>query len=381
MRRAGTFYDSSSESPSPPSRQQPQSAAASGLGPPLRVSGSSAAGAAAAAVGERSTNQQRLLMASSSESSLAASPLPVDKPGLAAVAEAFAPYCGGARCAAASPMAPSTSGSSSMLTPPSQRQPASWCGNGGPAATGAAGRAAACGGFPSVAHRLAAAAPLSASSSSASSSSAAAATGSGGPGNHGHGPGNHGGGPGNHGGSGGSSNGSGRGRGLCSRSLDAPRRVLAASAPAEASRFAAALDVSRSCNASLSAALSRLDEERAVGKEALAQARAREERLRLDLARRDAMAVAGAQQVRPLKSMIRALIHPSFWFCTLSLDASPSACLLACTDCGAPPGFASGPAPLFSGRCRRRGQRGRPRGRGPRGRGLRGGRARLQHEQ
>ena len=49
----------------------------------------------------------------------------------------------------------------------------------------------------------------------------------------------------------------------------------------------------------------RLEEEKAAGQRALAAARAREERLRLDLARRDALAIAGRQQAAALRQALR----------------------------------------------------------------------------
>ena len=59
-------------------------------------------------------------------------------------------------------------------------------------------------------------------------------------------------------------------------------------AKVDARRLGALIEVSHACTAGLKTALTRLDAERAAGREALAEARKREEKLRLDLARRDA---------------------------------------------------------------------------------------------
>lgn len=152
------------------------------------------------------------------------------------------------------PSPPSSSSSTAMLTPPSQRA----CHNGKPPYEAAVNQRR------NISTRLAAAAPPR-----STCTRAAAAT---------------------------SMDGSKR-TGTTSSSV-AASSAPSTSMPVDRPRFAAMLQMPHSCSTGLKSALSRLDEERAAGRQALAAAREREERLRLDLARQDAMAVAGEQQVR-----------------------------------------------------------------------------------
>lgn len=232
------MFSDSSEEPSPltTAGNNPMRRSAPSLGPPRRT------GAARA----------NPLSASSSSSS---SPLSYPTRGASA---------------GPSPAAPSsTSSSSVMLTPPPQR---SWCYGlrrdaidaAGAAGASTCGSSSSCGGGTAatrcgaVANKLAAAAPRSSSSSVAPSSAASSSA-------------PH-----------------------SSGAVDGHRLAV------DGRRLAAVLEVSRVNSIGLKSALSRLDQERASGQQALAAARTREERLRVDLMRRDAMAVAGAQQVRSL---------------------------------------------------------------------------------
>ena len=75
-------------------------------------------------------------------------------------------------------------------------------------------------------------------------------------------------------------------------------------AKVDARRLGALLEVSRACGTGLKSALTKLDQERAAGRAALAAAREREDRLRLDLQRKDAVHVANDQQSAALRQAL-----------------------------------------------------------------------------
>ena len=88
-------------------------------------------------------------------------------------------------------------------------------------------------------------------------------------------------------------------------SREATPQPSPAAPAAQPRRVGALLGVSHAGSTGLRTALTRLDDERAAGKEALAAAKEREERLRADLASKDAVTVANEQQTAALRQALR----------------------------------------------------------------------------